>query len=179
MSFKINNVTAQRVKSTLTYDDGIESFPGLVHADAVVDGVLENFYCERMPLILNEGAVNVSMNCENNGLLCGIKGNLEITWTMTVSVPDAATDSVKYFGPKITHKECGDSSYAYNIFKVKSPEPQTFTFTNNIQNTGGDLKLYFGMFSPTGCQPDYTLHAANIAIVAISSLKSDGGRDRR
>ena len=149
MSFKINNVAAQTAKSVLTYDDGIITFPGLVYGDAAVVTPLENFYCERMELSLDEETNrNISLNCESNGLLCPIRGNLQVTWTLNVTVPDASRENQKYFGPKITHKECGDSSYAYNLFKVRSPEPQEFQFTNNIQNTGGDLKLYFGMFSP-------------------------------
>ena len=179
MSFKINNTTVSNIKSFLTFDDGVVTFPGLINADAHVDTPLENFYCERMPLILEEGAQNIELNCESDGLVCCTKGNLQITWTLNVTVPDASTSNPKYFGPKITHRECGDSSYAYNLFKVKSSEPQEFQFVNHIQNTTGDLKIYFGMFSPTGCEPNYTLNESIINVVAINSLKSDGGRDRR
>ena len=179
MSFKINNVSAQTARSVMTYDDDVVTFPGLVYGDAAVVTPLENFYCERMQLTLNEDTNrNITLACDDEGLVCDIKGNLRITWTLNVTVPDASSQNHKYFGPKITRDECGDRSYCYNIFKVRSPEPQTFEFTNNIQNSTGDLKLYFGMFSPTGCQTDYIINHSTINVIGINSLKSDGGRDR-
>lgn len=176
-SFRIQNTVAAAAANLVTNNVVVvKTYPEYVQGGAIVSHPI-SCYRYNIPITYNESSHNVESGCHL--LHLPLAGNYKVTWTLNVTVPSATEENPKHLNAYLTNYfRCDDNyyNYAYNIFKITSDKPTTYEFTNFIQNTWGDLDVYFGIDDPHGCYPEMTVNGGEMAIVSVKSMKADGGQ---
>jgi len=174
--FSLENTFENEVSNKVTIKNIPKKFNALCSAKISLIEPTSNLWQQSFPIKQDGDFTNTSLD-SNESIYSEVFGSFMVNTFINITVPSATKTEPIYLMFYLLHYYNGSYySYSYNIFKVDSSEPQTFTFTNYCQNTWAQLYTHFRIDDPLLNYPDYTLNYMKASYVSIDKIKADAGQ---